>query len=131
MDTGKLVKAYIRLRDASDDLYQKYKAESGEIKRKMEIIESALLDQAKEHGLDSMKTPYGTAFRRVLTRYNVANWGAFKEFLKEQGDEGYDLVEARIHQTNFKEFLENNPDIAPPVNADSRYTIVVRRGNKS
>jgi len=131
MDTAKLVSAYIRIRDARADLKHKFDEEDNALKEKLDTIEYTLLDLAKEHGLESMKTPYGTASRVVRTRYWAPDWDSFKDFLKEQGDNGYDLVERRIHQGNFKEFLENNPDVAPPVNSDSRYSIVVRRGNKS
>ena len=131
MDTAKLVSAYVRIRDARAELKHKYDQEDGELQEKLNIIEGALLDLANEHGLDSMKTPYGTASKVVRTRYWAPDWDAFVKFLKGQGDDGFDLVERRIHQGNFKEFLENNPDVAPPVNADSRYSIVVRRGNKS
>jgi hypothetical protein len=131
MDTSKLVLAYVRIRDARADLKREYDQKDAELQEKLDKIEAVLLDMAKEHGLDSMKTPYGTATKTVRTRYWAPDWDAYVKFLKSQGDDGYDLVERRIHQGNFKEFLENNPDVAPPVNADSRYSIVVRRGNKS
>lgn len=129
MDTGKLVAAYVRLRDARNELKRKFDEEDAELREKMDAIEQALLDLTKEHGLDSLKTPYGTASRVVRTRYWAPDWDAFTKFLDENGS--YDLLERRIHQGNFKQFLENNPDIHPPVNADSRYSITVRRGNKS
>jgi len=129
MDTGKLVAAYVKLRDARADLKHKFDEEDAQLKQKMDKIEQVLLDLTKEHGLDSLKTPYGTASRTVRTRYWASDWDAFTKFLDEHGS--YDLLERRIHQGNFKQFLENNPDIQPPVNADSRYSIMVRRGSKS
>lgn len=129
MDTGKLVAAYVKLRDARAELKHKFEEEDGALREKMDKIEQKLLDLTKEHGLDSIKTPYGTASRTVRTRYWASDWDAFTKFLDEHGS--YDLLERRIHQGNFKQFLENNPDIQPPVNADSRYSIMVRRGNKS
>lgn len=129
MNTGKLVSAYVRIRDARAELKRKYEEDDAELKAKLDTIEQKLLDLTKEHGLDSLKTPYGTASRTVRTRYWAPDWEAFTKFLDENGS--YDLLERRIHQTNFQQFLKNNPDIQPPVNADSRYTITVRRGNKS
>lgn len=128
MDTGKLVAAYVKLRDARAELKHKFDEEDSRLREKMDKIEQTLLDLTKEHGLDSLKTPYGTASRTVRTRYWASDWDAFTKFLDEHGS--YDLLERRIHQGNFKQFLENNPDIQPPVNADSRYSITVRRGNK-
>jgi len=128
MDTSKLVAAYVRLRDARNDLKHKFEEQDAEYKAKLDKIEQALLDLTKEHGLDSIKTSHGTASRVVQTRYWAPDWDAFTKFLDQDGS--YDLLERRIHQGNFKQFLENNPDIKPPVNADSRYSIRVRRGNK-
>jgi len=39
-----------------------------------------------------------------------------------------ELLERRIHQTNIKQFLEENPDLLPAgLNVDSAYSITVRR----
>ena len=39
-----------------------------------------------------------------------------------------DLLEKRIHQSNMKQFLEENPEVLPPgLNVDAEYTITVRR----
>jgi hypothetical protein len=39
-----------------------------------------------------------------------------------------DVLEKRIHQTNIKQFLEENPDSLPPgLNVDNAYNITVRR----
>jgi hypothetical protein len=47
-------------------------------------------------------------------------------FIKE--NDVYGLLERRIHQTNLKQFLEENPDKLPMgLQADSKYTISVRR----
>jgi len=58
MDTGKLVAAYVKLRDARAELKHKYEEEDGALREKMDKIEHALLELTKEHGLDSIKTPY-------------------------------------------------------------------------
>lgn len=131
METDKLIKAYIKLRDARADLKHKYDEDDANLEKKMELIESHLLEHAKEHGIDSMKTPYGTATRVVRTRYWAPDWDAYYKWLEKYPDEAFYLFEKRIHQGNFKQFLEEHPDLAPPVNADSRYSITVRRGNKA
>jgi hypothetical protein len=47
-------------------------------------------------------------------------------FIKEAG--AFGLLEKRLHQTNMKEFLFENPDIYPKgLNVESQYTVVVRR----
>jgi hypothetical protein len=47
-------------------------------------------------------------------------------FIKEH--DAPELLERRIAQGNFKEFLKDNPDKLPEgLNVDSRYSITVRR----
>jgi hypothetical protein len=47
-------------------------------------------------------------------------------FIKEH--DAIHLLEQRIHQTNMQEFLRDNPGTLPQgLNADSRYSITVRR----
>lgn len=46
-------------------------------------------------------------------------------FIKEH--DAFHLMEQRIHQTNMKSFLAENPDDQPlGLNSDSRYVINVR-----
>jgi hypothetical protein len=46
--------------------------------------------------------------------------------MQEQG--AMELLERRIHQSNMKQFLEENPDLHPMgLNVDSEYAITVRR----
>lgn len=130
MDTEKLISAYIKLRDARLENKHEFEEADAEFERKLEMIENKLLDLAKEHGLDSMKTASGTAFRVVRTRYWAPDWEAFYDWIDENTEDPYALLEKRIHQSNFKQFMEEHPDVAPPVNADSRYSITVRRSSK-
>jgi hypothetical protein len=39
-----------------------------------------------------------------------------------------ELLEKRIHQTNMKAFLEENPELIPAgLNANSEYSVTIRR----
>jgi hypothetical protein len=129
MEIEKLIKAYVRLRDARSEIKREFDEKDAELLEKMDTIEAALLEHAKEHNLDSMKTKYGTATRRVTTRFWAPDWSSFGKFLSGLGDDAFSLVEPRIQQTNFKQFLAENPDVIPPVNATSKHKITVRRAN--
>lgn len=80
-----------------------------------------------DNGITNVKTQSGTAYRTVKTRYWAPDWDEFRKFAVENDAIG--LFENRIAQGNMKEFLEHHPDLAPPIRADSRYSITVRRGN--
>lgn len=124
--TDKLVRAYVRIRDARKKLAEEYEKSDAELKTSLETIEAKLLEACKTIGADSIRTPYGTISRRVAKRYWTNDWYSFYEFVKE--NEALELLEKRISQTNMGTFLEENPDKHPPgLNVDSRYTVVVRR----
>ena len=124
--TEKLVKAYIKIRDARKELSDKYEKEDAELKESLDIIESQLLETCKMVGTDSLKTPFGTVSRRIAKRYWTNDWHSFHMFVKE--NEALELIEKRISQNNMASFLEENPDKCPPgLNVDSRYAVVVRR----
>ena len=121
-----IVDTYIRIRDAKDMLTNKYKAEVAELEEQMAVLKHKLLDLSKETGITSFSTPNATAYRTVKNRYWTNDWEAFHKFMLEW--EAPDLLEKRIHQSNMKQFLEDNPGTLPTgLNMDSQYTITVRR----
>ena len=124
--TDKLVKTYIKIRDARKELADKYEKKDAELKEALDTIEFQLLETCKMVGTDSLKTPFGTVSRRVAKRYWTNDWHSFHSFVKKH--EALELIEKRISQNNMASFLEENPDKCPPgLNVDSRYAVVVRR----
>ena len=122
----KIVAAYIKIRDTKEAIYAKYKAESAELEEQMTILKHKLLDVSKETGVTSFSTPHGTAYRTVKDRYWTNDWESFYTFMRENNAMG--LLEKRIHQTNMKEYLENNPGEEPMgLNIDREYEITIRR----
>lgn len=129
MDTipaDKLVKAYIKLRDARALLKSEYEAEDEKLLEKIATIEGKLLEFCKDSGADGIKTPFGTASRVVKERWFTNDWDSFRRFVKE--NDALDLFEKRIHQGAMKEFLEANPDLRPEgLNVHREYAVVVRK----
>jgi hypothetical protein len=79
---------------------------------------------------DSIRTPHGTIMRSIKSRYWTNDWDSIYSFIEETG--AFGLLEKRIHQTNMKDFLAENPDIHPKgLNVESEYTVVVRRSKES
>ena len=122
----KIVAAYVKIRDAKDAIYQKYKAETTELEEQMNVLKYKLLEVSKETGVTSFSTPSGTAYRTVKDRYWTNDWESFYDFMRDNNAMG--LLEKRIHQTNMKEYLENNPGEEPKgLNIDREYEITIRR----
>jgi hypothetical protein len=92
----------------------------------LDSINQTLLEHFKEQGIDSARTPFGTAYRTIKSRYWTNDWDAMRHFIAEH--DAFELLEKRIHQTNMKQFLEENPDLHPAgLNVDSEYSVTVRR----
>jgi hypothetical protein len=124
--TEKLVKAYIKMRDARAVLSTEYEAKDKEIKDQMEMIEHTLLDVCKRAGADSIKTGAGTIIRGVKTSYWTSDWESMHNFIKE--NQALDLLERRIAQRAMGEFLKANPDKMPKgMNVETKYSVTVRR----
>lgn len=126
MDIEKAVKVFVKIRDARDELVAQQKAEVALFTEKLDKISAALLAHMTSTGETSCKTVMGTAVRQKKTRFWPPDREAFNQFVNRY--DAYDLFEGRIHQGNYKQFLEDNPDVKPPVNSDSKYVIIVRRG---
>ena len=128
-DANKLVAAYIKLRDAKEALAKEYDGKINDIKEQMELIEGALLDVCKTTGQDGGKTAHGSFTRSVKTRYWTTDWGLMTNFIKQH--DALELFEQRIHQSNMKSFLQENPNLLPDgLNVDSKYSVTVRRSPK-
>jgi len=126
VNVEQLVKAYIKMRDARQQLLREFDEADAKIKQQQDVVQQALLELCKETGTDGLKTSAGTVTRTVKTRYWTSDWNSMKNFIKE--NDAFELLEQRVHQTNMKSFLEDNPNLMPPgMNIDSRYAITVRR----
>ena len=83
-------------------------------------------EQMKLIGSKSVRTDFGTVTMQLKTRYTSQDWDSFKTFMMQ--NDALDLVERRISQLNMAKFLEENPGLVPPgLNADSEYTITVKK----
>jgi len=126
MDAAKLVQTYVKIRDARDALVRAHEAQLKTLQEQLELIEQEMLCLCKETGQDGGKTPYGSFSRTIKTRYWTNDWDSMYQFLRDH--DAPELLEKRIHQGNFKDFLEANPDLLPAgTNVDSKYSITVRR----
>ena len=126
---NKLTKVYLKIRDAREALSKEYATADKALVEQMEVVEQQMLEMFKKNEATSVKTPAGTVIRRVATRYWTNDWDSMYKFIKENDALG--LLEQRVHQTNMKQFLEDNPDVFPPgMLVDSKYAITVRRSRK-
>jgi hypothetical protein len=121
----------LTLRRERETLKAQYEAGDSELKKDMEGIEAALLDVCNKTNVNGLKTQYGSVTRQVKDRFFCTDWDNFKKFVEAEGS--LDLLERRIHQRNFKEFMaERQGDGLPPgVNVLREFDIVVRKSSST
>lgn len=124
-----LVETYLTIRSERESLKARFETADEMLKADMAEIEKALLAICNEINTNGLKTAYGTVTRSVKDRYFCTDWENFKKFVEAEGS--IDLLERRIHQRNFKEFMaERQGDGLPPgVNVLREFDIVVRKAS--
>jgi hypothetical protein len=121
-----LVAAYRNLRAAISEAEEEYEAKVASLKEELDHVSAELLNVCNEQNIDSIRTPAGTVSRRVQTRYWTTDWDQMNKFIID--NEALFLMEKRIHNTNMKQFLADNPDIHPVgLQVDNKYVIQVRK----
>lgn len=122
----KLVSVYIKLRDQKTQIRRELEEKEAELDGKMNTVKEALLEHCKATGAESVRTAEGTFYRSIKSKYWTSDWDAMNKFILENN--AVDLLEKRLHQTNMRTFLEENPEKLPPgLNVESEYTITIRR----
>lgn len=129
MDASQLVNVYIKIRDAKEIKKKQMEAEIADLDQQLAAVEQELLEICKTTGQDGGKTQYGSFTRAVKTRYWTSDWDSMYKFIREH--DAPDLLERRIAQGNFAQFVQENPDKMPAgVNIEAKYSITVRRSSK-
>jgi hypothetical protein len=130
VDMDKLAAVYIKIRDKRAVAKKEFEERDKGLEEQMQIVADEMLEACKRIGADSIKTPHGTIIRSVKSRYWTNDWDSMYSFIEGQG--AFGLLEKRLHQTNMKDFLAENPDLYPVgLNVENSYTVVVRRSKEN
>ena len=130
VDLGSWAAIYIKIRDKRAANKKVFEAEDQDLEEQMKVLAQEMLDVCKDMNADSIRTPHGTIIRSVKSRYWTNDWDSMYSFIEETN--AFGLLEKRLHQTNMKDFLAENPDLYPKgLNVESEYTVVVRRSKES
>ena len=122
-----LVKAYLTIRTERETLKSQYELSDKVLLDDMAALEKEMLVICNDTNASSIRTGSGTVIRKLNERYTTNDWDNFKKFVMD--NDAVDLLERRIHQGNFKQFMaENEQDGLPPgVNVMREFGITVRK----
>jgi len=127
MNLEELVKDYLEIRYQRETILAEYETKDEVLKEALKNIEAEMLNICNNTNADSIKTQNGTVIRKLNERFYYNDWDNFRKFVLE--NEAVELLERRIHQGNFKEFMSGRESdgLPPGVNAMREFGIVVRK----
>jgi hypothetical protein len=127
LNLDELVKIYLTIRTEREKLKSSWEVKDGGLEQEMKLLEQSMLTVCNDTNASSIRTESGTVIRSLKERFTTNDWDNFKKFVLD--NEAIDLLERRIHQGNFKEFMaEHQGEGLPPgVNVMREFTIVVRK----
>ena len=122
-----LVQAYLKLRLEREKLAKKYEQEDSVFKEQMGRLEEAMLNTCNDIGAETLRTESGTIVKTLKENYVCGDWDNFKKFILE--NQALELIQQRISQTNFKEFMSTRGEdgLPPGISTMREFKITVRK----
>ena len=118
--------AIVAIRDEITKINKEADKKVKGLEREKEALEKYCDQKLESAGAETVKTASGTIMRQEKIRFTTEDWEKMYQFIED--NDAFELLEKRIHQTNMRRFLEDNPDKEPKgLNAFRETKIVVRR----
>lgn len=115
MTLNDLVEKFITIREKKSQLKAEYEANVAKYDAVAEKIEAMLLKHFSEQGVDSVKTPAGTAYTTIRSAATIADWDQYRAWLAQQEDP-YVFLERRVSKNAVETYKAANDELPPGVN---------------
>jgi len=112
IETDRLVRAFIRIRDARSELTAEFNAKDAEMKENLRTIENELLARAQVDGVKGYTTTYGTTYIAEDVHASMASHDDFHAFVLGAGN--LDFFEQRPSLKMIKEYQGGHDGAVPP-----------------
>jgi hypothetical protein len=127
MKLDDLVTTYLTIRTERNTLKNQWEIRDAELKADLEQLEQAMLVACNAINADSIRTGSGTIIKSLKETYTCGDWDNFKQYVVDNN--ALDLLQQRISQTNFKEFMSTRQDegLPPGISTLREVAITVRK----
>jgi hypothetical protein len=125
MKLSDLVAKYIELRDKKAQMKAEYDEKVGKLDAVLDQIEGTLLKTFDTAGMDSVKTPFGTAYTTVQTSATVADPDVFRQYVKD--NDAWELFQNRVSKSAVEQYKAVHDDVPPGINWREERVVNVRR----
>lgn len=127
MKLSDLVAKYIELRDTKSRFKAEYDEKVAKIDAALSQIEGTLLKTFDTAGVDSMKTPFGTAYTSIQASASIADADVFREFVKK--NDAWEMFQNRVSKTAVEQFKAVHNDVPPGINWREERVVNIRRAS--
>lgn len=112
LDLSRIIKAHVNIRDARSNLKRDYEASDKDLKDAQAKLEAALLNHLNVHGMESVRTEFGTFYAQEEMTPSASDWNAVYQWIVD--NDAWDLLEKRLKKTFIKEYAEAHGGGLPP-----------------
>jgi hypothetical protein len=121
----------LTIRSERENIARQFEAKDAELETELRAIEQVLLNACNEIQAESIRTGSGTIVKSLKESYVCGDWNNFKEFIME--NQAIELLQQRIHQSNFKEFVNGRKEegLPPGISTMREFTITVKKPTKT
>lgn len=125
MDCEKIVKAYLKLRDARTTLRKQFEAEDGKLEAHQDLLEKEMLRFLDSTGGKSFATTLGTFYKSVDVKPMASDWSTIYRWATE--NDGFEILQKRLTKTFITKYMESHDGHPPPgVSVSREYVVNVR-----
>jgi hypothetical protein len=127
INANSLVETYLAIRRERERMAKKYEQEDAVFKEQMDRLEEAMLETCNAIGAETLRTESGTIMKTLKENYICGDWDNFKKYVIENN--ALELLQQRLSQTNFKEFLSTRGEegMPPGISTMREFKISVRK----
>lgn len=112
LDLSRIIKAHVNIRDARSALKRDFEASDKDLKDAQAKLEAALLNHLNVHGMESVRTEFGTFYAQEEMTPSASDWNAVYKWIVD--NDAWDLLEKRLKKTFIKEYAEAHSGGLPP-----------------
>lgn len=118
--------AHLKIRDEIAKIRKDADRKVSRLEEDKAKLDAFLANKLQGMGVTSAKTSSGTIMLSEKRRFSTTDWETMFRFIGD--NDAFELLEKRIHQTNMRTFLEENPDNHPKnLNVFSESKITIRK----
>ena len=109
---AQLVQIRMHLANLIDEKTKEMKASIEEDKKKLNLVELAVLDKLNELGLEKAPTEFGTASKDLKESFSVEDKEAYFDWIKSS--DSWHFLDARVNAPNAKTYVKEHQGELPP-----------------